>query len=95
MVMDKLKQGRDLLKMRGQAKELQKKLSQITDSVEKGKYHVKVTADQKIEYISIDGEEAKELRDAINEAFKNVQKKAAQKMMEDGGIGALLGGMGQ
>lgn len=94
MVMDKLKQGRDLLKMRSQAKEMQKKLAGITESVEKGKYHVKVTADQKVEYIAIDGEEAKDLKDAINDAFGKVQKKAAQKMMEDGGIGALLGNMG-
>lgn len=92
---DKLKQGQELLKMRSQAKQLQKQLADVTESVKKGKYHVKVTADQKIEYIAIDGEEQKDLKDAINEAFKKVQKKAAQKMMEEGGIGALLGGMGQ
>lgn len=92
---DKIKQGKELLKMRSQAKEMQKKLSGITESVEKGKFHVKVTADQKVEYIAIDGEEQKDLKDAINEAFKKVQKKAAQKMVEEGGIGALMGGMGQ
>ena len=69
--MDKLKQGRDLLKMRSQAKEMQKKLSSITESVESGKYHVKVSADQRIEFISIDGEESKDLKDAINEALRD------------------------
>jgi len=91
---DKLKQGKELLKMRSQAQELQKKLSGVTASVEKGKFNVKVTADQKVEFISIDGEEQKELKEAINQAFKDVQKKAAQKMVEEGGLGALFGNMG-
>jgi len=95
MVFSKLKQGKDLMKMRSQAKDIQKKLSGVTASVEKGNFRVKVTADQKVEYVSIDGEEQKELRDAINQAFKDVQKKAAQKMVEEGGLGALFGGMGQ
>jgi hypothetical protein len=37
----------------------------------------------------------KDLEDAINDAFKNVQKKSAQKMMETEGLKGLLGNLGQ
>jgi len=92
---DKVKQGKDLLKMRSEAKKLQKQLAEVTETVEKGNVKVKVSGDQKIVYAEIDGERNENLEKAINEAFKGVQKKAAQKMYEEGGLGALLGGMGQ
>jgi DNA-binding protein YbaB len=93
---NKLQQGKELLKMRQQAKEMEKMLAEVTETVEKGNVRVKVAANQKVEYIEIDGERNEELEKAINEAFKNVQKKAAQKMMEEGGgLSALLGGMGK
>lgn len=91
---DKLQQGKQLLEMRKQAKQMQKMLAEVTETVEKGNVRVKVTGDQKIEYIEIDGQRNEDLEKAINEAFKNVQKKAAQKMMEEGGgLSGLLGGM--
>lgn len=92
---NKLQQGRELLKMRSQAKALQKQLAEVTESVEKGDVHVKVSADQKVQYIEVNGEERKDIADAINEAFGRVQKKAAQKMLQEGGLSGLLGGMGQ
>lgn len=92
---DKLKQGKELLKMRSQAQELQKKLADVTDTAEEGKVRVKVSADQKVVYMEIDGVENKDAVKAINEAFKKVQKKAAQKMVEEGGLGALFGNMGK
>jgi len=91
---DKIQQGKKLLEMRQQAKQMQSMLADVTESVEKDNVKVKVSADQKVLYIEIDGERNEALEKAINEAFKNVQKKAAQKMMEDGGgLSALLGGM--
>lgn len=89
---DKLRQGRQLLQMRAQASRLQKKLAEVTESVEKGPVHVKVSADQKVQFISLDGEERRDIADAINEAFSKVQKKAAQKMLQEGGLSELLGG---
>ncbi|OGM32926.1 hypothetical protein A2803_05020 [Candidatus Woesebacteria bacterium RIFCSPHIGHO2_01_FULL_44_21] len=91
---DKLQQGKQLLQMRSQAKALQKKLADVTESVEKGAVHVKVSADQKVQFISVDGEERRDIADAVNEAFSKVQKKAAQKMLQEGGLSGLLGGMG-
>lgn len=92
---DKLQQGKQLLQMRSQAKELQKKLADVTETVEMGNVKVKVSADQKVIYIEVDGEQNEEVVKAINEAFKKVQKKAAQKMLQEGGLSGLLGGMGQ
>lgn len=90
---DKFQKGKDLLKMRQQAKQLQGELEQI-EHVEEGKgVRVKVNGAQQIVYIEIDGEEKRDLTDIINKAFKNVQKKAAKKMMEmGGGLSGLFGG---
>lgn len=92
---DKLQQGKELLKMRSQAKALQKQLAEVTETVEMGSVKVKVTADQKVVYIEDNGESRDEIVKAVNEAFKNVQKKAAQKMLQEGGLSGLLGGMGK
>ncbi len=94
---DKLKAGaqqvNELRKLRGEAKKMQDELSQITESVHKGDVHVKVSADQKVQYIAVDGERMEIIEDALNEAFKEAQKKAAKKMMEmGGGLSSLLGG---
>jgi len=92
MVFDKFKQGKDLLKMRQQAKELQRELEKVTETVERGDIKVKVSGDQKIVYMKVDGEVREDLVDIINKAMKKVQKKAAKKMLEmGGGLSGLLG----
>jgi len=91
---DKVKQLGELAKMRQQAQALQKELEKITETVEKGDLVISVSGDQKIRYIKINGEERKDLTDAINEAMKKVQKEAAKKMMEmGGGLSGLLSGL--
>ena len=93
MGFDKLKQLGELNKLRKQAKELQKELEQITEKVEERGIEVKVTGDQKIVYLKIEDQERNDIAEAINKAMKNVQKKAARKMMEmGGGLSGLLGG---
>lgn len=80
--------------MRQQAKALQKELEKITESVEDGDIEVKVSGDQKVVYMKVDGEERQDIVDTINKAMKKVQKKAAKKMMEmGGGLSGLLGKM--
>ena len=91
-VFDQVGQLNELRKMRGQALEMQKKLKLITHTLTKGKYMVKVTGDQKVEYIEIDKVPQPDLVKAINEALDKVQKDSAKKMMEEGGLGALLKG---
>ncbi|MGB6838965.1 MAG: YbaB/EbfC family nucleoid-associated protein [Microgenomates group bacterium] len=94
MAFDKFKQLGELNKMRQQAKALQKELEKITESVEDGDIEVKVSGDQKVVYMKVDGEERQDIVDTINKAMKKVQKKAAKKMMEmGGGLSGLLGKM--
>jgi len=90
---DKFKQGKDLIKLRQQAKKLQEELEKIEHTEEDGDFKVKVNGAQNIVYLEIDGEEQAKLMDLINKAMKNVQKKSAKKMMEmGGGLSGLLGG---
>lgn len=91
---DKFKQLGQLNKMRQQAMKLQKELEKIKESVEKGGLKVVVRGDQMIDYITIDGQERRDLVDLINEGLKKVQKESAKKMLEmGGGLSGLLGGM--
>jgi DNA-binding protein YbaB len=91
---DKVKQLGELGKMRSQAQKLQKELELITETVEKGDLIVSVSGDQKVRYIKINGEDRRDLTDAINEAMKKVQKESAKKMMDmGGGLSGLLGGL--
>lgn len=90
---NKLQQGKKLLELRSEAKRLQQELEQIIHGEEKGNFRVKVNGSQMLEYLEIDDEEQQELMELINKALKEVQKKAAKKMMEmGGGLSGLLGG---
>lgn len=81
-----------MTKLSRQAKQLQKELELIKEKQEKGDFVVAVTGDQKVAYIKQNGEDMKELTDLINKAMKEVQKKAAKKMMEmGGGLSGLFG----
>lgn len=94
MAFDKVKQLGELNKMRQQAKTLQKELEQITETLSAGDIEIKVTGDQKLVYMKVDGEERQDVVDAVNKAMKKVQKKAAKKMLEmGGGLSGLLGKM--
>jgi len=93
MVFDKFKQIQQLNKMRQQAKALQKELEKIVEVYENGDLMVKVDGAQKILAIEINGEDRSDVVEAINKAMKEVQKKAAKKMMEmGGGLSGLFGG---
>lgn len=91
-VFDKVGQLNELRKMRGQALEMQKKLKQITHTAKSDNNSVKVTGDQKIEYMEVDGKARPDLVKLINGALDQVQKDSAKKMMEEGGLSGLLKG---
>ncbi len=93
MAFNKLQQGRDLLRMRQKAKALQKELEQVVHVEEKDEMKVKVNGAQNVIYLEINGEDRKDIVELINKATKNVQKKAAKRMMESGeGLSGLFGG---
>ncbi len=89
---DKFKQAGDLIKMRSEAQKIQKELKTIMETHEKGSVRIKMNGAQEAEYVEIDGTARDDVKDAINECMKKVQKKSAQKMMEmGGGLSGLLG----
>ena len=95
-MLDKFQKAKDLMKLRQQAKKLQDELSEIKHTQEEGDMKVTVDGTQNIIRLEMDGEEKEQLVKLINKAMKEVQKKSAKKMMESGGgLGGLLGGMGQ
>lgn len=90
---DKIQKGKELIKLRQQAKKLQDELQKIEHIEEDGDIKVKVDGTQNVIYLEINGERQEDLVKAINKAMKEVQKKSAKKMMEmRGGISGLLGG---
>ncbi len=94
-MLDKMKQLNELRKMRGQALQMQRELAKVRVTLEDGEYEVVVSGDQKIQSITISGEEQQQLADILNKALKKAQKKAAMKMTQmSGGLGNLLGQLG-
>ena len=74
---DKLK---DLNKLRKAQSEIKKQLEQIYVSSEKNDMSVLIRGDKKIEKLVVDGEENKELKDFLNESFKEIDKKVEKQM---------------
>ena len=90
----KLQQAKELIKLRQQAKKLQDELKDIRHTEERDGMKVTVDGTQNIVALEIGGEDKTEIIDLLNRAMKEVQKKAAKKMMEmGGGLSGLLGGM--
>ena len=59
---------------------MQKQLEQIFATEEKRGFRVVVRGDRKIESIEIDGEEQKDLKEIINSAMKEVNKRAEKQL---------------
>ncbi len=67
-------------------------MEQIFSTVEKGDFRVVVRGDRKVELIEIDGEGQKDLKNIINDAMKDVNKKVEKKLrgqLSDLGIPGL------
>jgi len=92
---NKFQQAQNLMKMRSQAMQLKKKLEALSHSEEKDGVRVVVNGAQEVIKLEIDGVDRKDVVELINKAYKEIQKEAAKKMMEEGGgLSGLLGGMG-
>ena len=64
---------------------MQKALQQQEVTVEKNGVEVTMRGDQKIVSIKVDGDEKKQIVEAINEAVKKTQEVAARTLMSMGG----------
>jgi DNA-binding protein YbaB len=73
---DKLK---DLNKLRKAQGEIKKSLEQIFVTSEKAGMRVVIRGDKRIEKLEIDGTDNKQLRELINDSFKEVDKKVEKQ----------------
>jgi hypothetical protein len=80
----------DKAKMLAQALKLKKAVESELIEVEESGVVVKVSGDQKIKFLSVNGVENKVLIEAINKAMKKSQEAAAKKMKEMGGLDGLF-----
>jgi DNA-binding protein YbaB len=80
----------DKAKLMAQAFKLKKALESELTEVEENGVLVRVTGDQKIKFLSINGAENKILVEVVNKAMKKSQESAAKKMQDMGGLEGLL-----
>jgi len=95
-MMNPFKQIGEIKKMRDSAMQIQRELQGEEVIIDKNGVHVVISGDQKIKELSSNGQSDNDIKDAINEAIKKSQEVAAKKLSQmSGGLGGLLGGMGQ
>ena len=70
----------EIYKFKKAQSKMQKELENIFATQEKRGIKVVVRGDRKIESIEIEGEEHKDLKDMINDALKDVNKKAEKQL---------------
>jgi hypothetical protein len=80
----------DKAKMIAQAFKLKKAVEAEIVEMEENGIVIKVSGDQKIKFLSINGVENKTLVDTINKILKKSQEAAAKKMKDMGGLEGLF-----
>lgn len=80
----------DKAKMLAQAFKLKKAVEDEVIELEENGIKVKVSGDQKVKFLSINGMENKMLVEVINKAMKKSQEAAAKKMKDMGGLEGLF-----
>lgn len=71
---------KELNKFKQVQSKIKKQMEDIFSTTEKNGIRVVVRGDKKIQKIEIDGEDQKELKDLINDAFGGVDKKVEKQM---------------
>jgi len=80
----------DKAKMLAQAYKLKKAVEAEVVEVEENGIKIRVSGDQKIKDLSINGMENKVLIEVINKAMKKSQETAAKRMKDMGGLEGLF-----
>lgn len=80
----------DKAKMIAQAFKLKKAVEAEVIEYEEAGIIIKISGDQKIKFLSINGVENKILIEVINKALKKSQEAAAKKMKDMGGLEGLM-----
>lgn len=87
-MLDKLK---NLYELKKKSEEMRRKMAGVVVEIEERGIKIVIRGDQKLEEIVIDGEANPRVKEAINKALKEVQKKAAKKVQGDLGDLGLPG----
>jgi len=80
----------DKAKLMAKAFKLKKALESELTELEENGVLIKVSGDQKVKFLSINGAENKILVEVINKAMKKSQESAAKKMQDMGGLDGLF-----
>lgn len=80
----------DKAKMLAQAFKLKKAVEAELIELEEGGVVIKVSGDQKIKQLVVNGVENKMLMEVINKAMKKAQETAARRMKDMGGLEGLF-----
>src|SRR3972149_9707579 len=91
---DKLQQLKEVKKMRDEAMQIQRTLDSETLEVEKRGVKIKLTLAQRFISIEANGKSEEDIIEAVNEAVKESQKRAAKKMQGMVGLEGLKGMFG-
>lgn len=82
----------DLKKLRDKAIKIQRQLEAEEIELNKNGIHIKMTGNQRIKELTIDGQIIPRLTDVLNEAIKKSQEVAAKKLAQiSGRLQGLLG----
>ena len=93
--MNIFQQAGDIMKLRKQAVQMQKKLAEQETVVEENGIKVVISGDQKIKEFSVEGVLSQDAVKVLNKAIKKSQEVAAAQMKENmGDLSALLGVLG-
>jgi DNA-binding protein YbaB len=79
-MLDQIKNSPKYLKLWKSQNKLKKQMENIFSQHENDHMSVLIRGDKRIEKITIDGDDQKELKDFLNEAFKKLEKKLEKEM---------------
>lgn len=80
----------DKAKLLAKAFRIKKMIESETTEVEESGIKIIVSGDQRVKFLSVNGDENRILLEVINKAMKKSQENAARKMKESGGLEGLF-----
>lgn len=80
----------DKAKLLAKAFKIKRMIESEMTEVEESGIKIIVSGDQRIKFLSVNGDENRLLVDVINKAMKKSQENAARKMKESGGLEGLF-----
>ena len=80
----------DKAKLLAKAFKIKRMIESETTEIEESGIKIIVSGDQRVKFLSVNGDENRILLEVINKAMKKSQENAARKMKESGGLEGLF-----